>query len=269
MTNDFRLLPKETDLMQKTVRPKIKNFTLLEVLLSTAVLLVIMGFLFQFVNSAQRLWVASEKTADIFDQAQLALQLLEKDLQSVLFSGEQDNPGHSIPMGGFNDNTDNKHQFYLVTQDSSAADNVGTCLVMYAWTKGESGNNELARYVWDSKIKVPELGEFEPCFFYGLDPNNENINRILDALENDTTKRNVLAAGVKDFSIEGPPGTNLSGVSSYFYTTLPKAVKITLTLYDAKAVGQLLTSGADPESDAVKQKIAETERVFSKIIFLR
>ena len=71
--------------MKRPVRYTQKYYTLVEIMVAMAILVIMMGFLFQFAIGAQRIWSASESTSTTFDQAQIALQLLENDLQSVLF----------------------------------------------------------------------------------------------------------------------------------------------------------------------------------------
>lgn len=273
---------------RQVVQPRAVHFTLLELMLAIAVLLILMGFLFQFINSTQKIWTASEKTADIFAQAQISLQLLEKDLQTGLFSSEEDDPGHAMLMGGYIPDPDEGDaplfpSFFFFTQDSSAggedsaADDevrVGTYLVMYTWN-----DNVLTRYVWDGTITEHSV---LPHFFYGLDPAQldpaelEGIIYILGALQADSEKGCVLATGVSDIRIESLPDTGrIENGDFFFFDTLPKVLKITLTLYDAKAVQAVQTGHTNEEAvnpammEAVEQKITETERKFSKIIFLR
>jgi type II secretory pathway component PulJ len=253
--NAFSSRHQVPDLRRPAGQPRVVHFTLLELLLAIAVLLILLGFLFQFINSTQKVWTAAEKTAVIFAQAQISLQLLEKDLQAGLFSNEADNPGHAMLLGIGND------KFFFFTQDSTTGGDVGTYLVMYTWNDGV-----LMRYVWDEEI------EGRPAhFFYGLDPAGENATDIvtaLSALQADSDKGCVLATGVSDISIESPPGTDLTEESEETEGNgFPKVIKITLTLHDARAVQVVKEAGAGDEVAELKK--AETERKFCKIVFLR
>lgn len=60
------------------------NFTLLEILVAVAVLVIMMGFLFQFVISAQRVWAASTARTYMTDQANAVFQLMGEDLSQVI-----------------------------------------------------------------------------------------------------------------------------------------------------------------------------------------
>jgi len=238
-----------------------------EIMVAMAILVIMMGFLFQFVIGAQRIWSASESTSTTFDQAQIALQLLENDLQSVSYANDEEYPGHSIPMGverASGNLLSNK--LFMVAPDSSASGNAGTYLVMYALV-----NNELSRYVFDSAI----TGYGNPQCFYGFDPITATgqasaFRTLLGVLELDNDKKNILATGVQDVKVDYMPSTcatTLSGAE--FFTSVPRAVRITLTVYDAKAVQRLLDNGLTAASEAVVNKIAETTRVFTKVIFMR
>lgn len=67
------------------------NFTLLEILVAVAVLVIMMGFLFQFVISAQRVWAASTaRTYMANETASPVLQLLTEDFRHVVRLAEND-----------------------------------------------------------------------------------------------------------------------------------------------------------------------------------
>lgn len=261
--------------MRKPAYHQSGHFTMLEILVATVVLVIMMGFLFQFINSAQKIWSASEITSGIFDQAQLVFNMLEKDLQNLHFVSDQDYPGHAIPMGGYNsENSTNK--FFLVTQNSSDTDQIGTCLVMYGWTEAtaESGSTgELARYVLDA----PLTDSPNPHFFYGYAPPDDQdqdpVSDVLDELEDDGTRRDVLVTGLQTLKIEAmfDDLVNLtdSTGAKYFFNEEPRFLRITLTIHDANAVRALTDSGMLSNSEPVENKKSETARRFSKIIFLR
>lgn len=262
-----------------------RHFTLLEILVAIAVLVVMMGFIFQFINSALKIWSASKSTSEIFDQAQLVFDMLEHDLQNLHFVSDQDYPGHAIPMGGYNKaNPTNK--FFLVTQASSDTDQVGTYLVMYAWTADSSeSTGELERYIFNAPLSntsnnTSNEPQNNPHFFYGCAPpfvsqesNDDPIEDVLENLEEVGSYGGVIASGLQSLKIEtkfddSDDFENLTDPQheSYFFNKAPRLFRITLTLYDAAAIQQL-PRGVD--DDVLKQKKAETARRFSKIIFLR
>lgn len=72
------------------------NFTLLEILVAVAVLVIMMGFLFQFVISAQRVWAASTARTYMADQANIIFQLMAEDFSQMITIDEEENPDSVI-----------------------------------------------------------------------------------------------------------------------------------------------------------------------------
>ena len=68
------------------------NFTLLEILVAVAVLVIMMSFLFQFVVSAQRVWAAASARTYLADQANAVFQLMGEDLGQIVTVKEEDDP---------------------------------------------------------------------------------------------------------------------------------------------------------------------------------
>ena len=77
------------------MRRNMHRYTLTEILVAVAVLMLMMTFLMQFVIGSQRIWYASSRTSSLFDKAQIVFNLMETDLKQSLFSNEK---GESIPM---------------------------------------------------------------------------------------------------------------------------------------------------------------------------
>lgn len=72
------------------------NFTLLEILVAVAVLVIMMGFLFQFVISAQRVWASSTARTQLADQANTVFQLLSEDFNQMITINASENPDSVI-----------------------------------------------------------------------------------------------------------------------------------------------------------------------------
>jgi len=264
--HDFYANDRGSGLMRKPTCHQSRHFTLLEILVAIAVLVVMMGFIFQFINSALKIWSASKSTSEIFDQAQLVFDMLEHDLQNLHFVSDEDYPGHAIPMGVINVGAE--HRFFLVTAVSpSNEDNIGTHLVMYVWT--DESDESSSQSESDESPPPPELSrnvldDENSFFFYGCDP-AKNLSTLTKNLPV-PLEREVIATGVQNLSIVPLPVGCFAEGEGYF-TSCPKVVKVSLTLYDAAAIQQLQSGDAD---DAVlEQKKIETARRFSKIIFLR
>ena len=61
-------------------------FTLIEVLVAVAVLVIMMGFIFQFTGIAQKLWASNTGRTEMSAQADAVFSLLQEDLEHLLIN---------------------------------------------------------------------------------------------------------------------------------------------------------------------------------------
>ena len=66
------------------------NFTLMEILVAVAVLVILMGFILQFTNSAQRLWAANTAITDMSAQADAVFSILQQDIEHMYVVTEEE-----------------------------------------------------------------------------------------------------------------------------------------------------------------------------------
>ncbi len=105
---------------------KIYRYTLIEILVAVAVLLVMMGFLFRFVISAQNLWTASNSRMNQYEQMQTVFDLLNEDFNRALF--------------GKNDlykNADGKYDYYFYMLGRSISNSAMSGAVVVFFTNDE------------------------------------------------------------------------------------------------------------------------------------
>ncbi|MBP5671076.1 MAG: prepilin-type N-terminal cleavage/methylation domain-containing protein [Victivallales bacterium] len=95
--------------MKQLVVKRHRAFTLVEIMVTMAILVVMMGFLFQFVLGAQRIWSATAKDTEMFEQAQIIFNVMESDLKNMICEVPDENPD-----GGM--------QVYLDTEDAGDGD---------------------------------------------------------------------------------------------------------------------------------------------------
>jgi type II secretory pathway pseudopilin PulG len=262
--------------MNRPVKHTIKSFTLVEIMIAMAVLVIMMGFLFQFINSAQRLWSASTRTASVFETAQIVFDVMETDLKNAVFSDE---PGREIPFYvrtltsthvPSNPEMVGKYCGMFSNFASSGTDNnnvekVGTYPVLFIFNatnkkiyrcaidqdtytlndKDETKVTDIPNwYLFGSGFTKDFFLEFVKTFF------GSNIDKVDE-----------LAAGVEDMEITPLFSDDETTNSFGFAKVRPEAVKITLTLYD---------SAADKLEEAAKEmRVDETKRVFSKIVYMQ
>ena len=102
-----------------------KKFTLIELLVAITLLSLIMMLLFQLFSGAQKIWIASEKTNNVYADARVAMELMAEQLNTVQFSyGETTNSQGNVVR----DDTKNMI-FSLTTGSADSAGNYSSSVV--------------------------------------------------------------------------------------------------------------------------------------------
>ena len=121
------------------------NFTLLEILVAVSVLVIMMGFVFQFVISAQRMWAVSTARTYMADQANIIFQLMAEDFSQMITIDEEENPDSVI--GWFCDpdpkppaTEKNLNQFCFYGYDRDDADGALYGVMYFYLPKGENSS---------------------------------------------------------------------------------------------------------------------------------
>ena len=289
------------------MRRYIHRYTLTEILVAVAVLMLMMTFLMQFVIGSQRIWYASSRTSSLFDKAQIVFSVMETDLKQSLFSNEK---GESMPMylNSPKDESYSVGSHYtsvklgliapIISKDvkegfsvsdfapstppleSSDLDNAGHIVnstyfpVLYHFDRD---NYKLYRLALDTvryevnnnnKLTFQNINEY----YYGKNysenvPDSDNIYEQAATFFDEQIKE-VLADDLLDFSIEMFPNANIGG----FLNERPKAVRVTLMLFDhEKYPDYKLRGNISSSEDKLKQEndILKDARTFSKVIFLQ
>lgn len=232
-------------MLNKSVNIK-KSFTLIELMIAMAILIIMMGFLFQFLNSTQKLWSASNQSDIIFEQAQTFFEYLEKDLKGAIVQDEKTNPGRGIPYWisanpieiEVDENTSDKLLVILTQTPGSNIANKDTAsaayLVAYFIDSGK-----LNRRIFDYVQSSPSSKN--PLYFFG-----DSTPDITSWSYSSNETAYMLCE-------------NISSLKMDFYSThsinaynLPQAIKITLELTDP----------------SIQDTNEINIRVFSKVIFL-
>ncbi len=224
----------------KTVR----HFTLVELMIAMTVLVIMMGFLFQFIISAQRLWSASNNNDVLFEQAQLCFDLIEKDFKAAIVQEETSNPGRGIPYyinPTALDGTSPAQLLCLVTQTGSDQTTLDPTngsdafpVVYYTDTQ-----KNLYRRVIDTVINSKN-----PLYCYGMSV-TDFTNYRADIDDDFSAQFKLCDNNIASIKLDLHPIT----IDDYH---LPEIVKITLELTDL----------------AVKDSNTANTRIFSKTIFL-
>ena len=261
-------------MLNKNRTAKKRAFTLVEIMVTMAILVVMMSFLFQYVIGAQRIFTSSNRQAVLFDDAQIILGLMENDLQNMVVSNE---PGREIPMfyhkGEYS--SKNYHILMMVTSgESTKLDNseeatlVGYYLVIYCYCEEDE---KLYRVAIDNKHALGPTINLTPWDFYGLDfigdattsEKQAIIAKYASGIVTKMTSDYELMDAVSAFRIIPLNNDDFvtSGANKGIAKVRPNAIKIELTLYDAEKVSK------DLPEDRQKELKKENSRLFSKVIF--
>ena len=119
-------------------------FTLVEIMVAVGMLMLIMSFLFQFVLGSQRLWSASSHTGQVFDNAQLVMDMLGQDVRNLQYANQigRSRPFYYADQGLSTITFEGKalpasktKMFMFITQANEAADSHKTTLypVIYVY----------------------------------------------------------------------------------------------------------------------------------------
>ena len=276
------------------------KYTLTELLVAVAVLMLMMTFLMQFVIGSQRIWYASSSTTTLFDKAQVVFSILETDLKQSLFSNEI---GASIPMylasetdtsAVGSQNTSVK--LGLIAQMKSKDQGKDFNISATGWT---AENNTQSEYIVNgtafpvlyhfdrNRYRLYRLaldttsyevgGSQKPFIniselYYGIDYENVAASdvifeKIADYFDEEV--KEILADDLLDFSIDIVPN---SKYDNNFLKERPKAVRITITLFNHEkypdfAFREDISSSDDKK--AQEERILVDARTFSKVIFLQ
>ena len=115
--------------MKRLVVKQHRAFTLVEIMVTMAILVVMMGFLFQFVLGAQRVWSGTTKDMEMFEQAQIIFNVMESDLKNMICEVPEDTPDGGMQVyldktSAGNEDSDNrlKKMCFMTSYASSAAE---------------------------------------------------------------------------------------------------------------------------------------------------
>ncbi len=255
---------------------KTHRFTLVELLVSMAVLVVMVGFMFEFVSGAQRIWTSSSGSTSLFEQSELIFNYVGTDLknaQSESVLGEKVPFYYASSIEGTNgqDPTSTGGPNGGVVTDGEASD-------LSFVTRTADGKALPVKYFFiksngDDKVFKLYRNCFEESFDY------QQGAEAFGSLEVEDWESMVpLAENVYDFRIEalarnsdGNPYPVTEYASDY-----PYAVRVTVKLFDPNQIPDYenksladLESNASGDETVYVRYIDEYLHTFTKIFLLK
>jgi len=230
--------------MIKSHNYKTHNFSLVELLVSLAIFMIMMGFLFTLFNGANKAWSRSDSSTRVYDRGRAILNLISTDLQNAVVSKEK---GAEIPF--WTGNTANGGSFLFAAVCNMEPETTPITTLCEVFYKFDQTDHKIKRSVTYDKLAA---GTNNPNWnFLGTTSNYpSSINSWLHNDWNESQFQEIID-GVESCKIEfefkpttnPPPSANI----------LPRIVRITITIYD-------------PMVEATQRN--KTKRTFSKLIYL-
>jgi prepilin-type N-terminal cleavage/methylation domain-containing protein len=210
-----------------------KAFTLLELLISMAVLSLLMALLFQIFDLAMRTWQNAEQRTDAFREARAAMHIISRDLRNTL----RGNPNvKSLILDSLSPSpTPPNQEIYALTTVKNNTGKSDVCAVgFYCYWDEPRGAFMLKRYFRNSDDTFQNLGS--PSQLFVPAPSNR-----------DNATDSTLAAYVWDFQVtsydrEG----NLLQYPYEATTNLPASIQVEFKALSAQASRRIKAQGMDP-----------------------
>lgn len=112
-----------------------RRFSLLELIAAMAVFSIIVLVLLNLFTSAQKLWLNSACQTEMFENARIAMDLMARDIQTIMYNDSTDDPAHSIYP--FWHEAPDRINIISATDSHSSSDVTNICEVKYARSDGE------------------------------------------------------------------------------------------------------------------------------------
>ena len=239
--------------MKRLVVKQHRAFTLVEIMVTMAILVVMMSFLFQFVLGAQRVWSGTTKNMEIFEDAQAIFDVMEADLKNMICEIPEDNPDGGIlfyldtESGSGDEKNRLKDMCFMSTYASGVEKEDGAnakiqrtgIFPIYYQLVPTSGSNApfiLYRYNFDRVVKKGST-DYTPFFAYGSEISSDasedfadNLNdfrkAVFNGKDNIDELREVLSEDVETLKVEVYP----SDKTGNLLKKKPVSFRITLKL---------------------------------------
>ena len=206
-----------------------------------AVLVILMLLLFQFLAGSQRAWRLSQRNTRIYENARVALELVQREMKMAVASSES---GQEIPFYA------GDPCVFVAATDLSSSSAVSRLAEVTYYLDG----NSLYR-------RAIEFGESD-CDFYGqtaADDTWAGVSPVPASTDGEQVIR-----GVEEFEIDCfnyDAGNNPVLIPAGTINQLPDFVQVSVTLFDEKLL--------DMPAEVLSANKDQTLRTFTKIIFLK
>lgn len=268
-------------------------FTLVEIMVAVGMLMLIMSFLFQFVLGSQRLWSASDHTGQVFDNAQLVMDMLGQDVRNLQYANQigrsrpfyyADEGLSTITFEGKALPASKTKMFMFITQANEAADSHKTTLypVIYIYVGDTCDDTEpliqsiaftLFRVVLTNIPQFPLIDYTTTLNSTAASTNNTMKDDLVSAIRSlKLTEEDILMEDVSGFDWQVyASGSDLwSGTSAngFFLKEAPSSFQVQLRVFCLDAINGDEWAEQDSETKRKELLADKYERSFTKRFFV-
>ncbi len=234
-------------------------FTLVELLVASAITILMVAFLGQVLISTTNVWRLADERVDAFRDARAAIQLMTNDLGRANINGD----AQMLTLGGYAPNDPYASEAYAVTAMKNPGKSDLCAVGYYLEWDGTSKTYSLRRFQKDGDTAATSLAKTTPDF-----------GTLYDRTTKGTTPE-TLASYVWDFELRPGVGANAVALG-----TLPSTkwqwIEIRFKAMSVKAGRKLQSIGgidkntwADPTLAAYKTYILPNEQQFVTRVLLQ
>lgn len=272
-------------------------FTLVEIMVALAMLMLMMSFLFEFVLSSQKLWRASENQARVFDDAQVALTIIGDDLRNMEYNNEV---GRSLPYYRFKakDGLTMKvkvpgeektvsvdvYVFFSQFHSKNDTENMGVYPIVYVYVPSSENHGEpvASRRLYRLQLDNIAWNLFNEDFAEKSGTPLASVTAFKELFKNVVlSEDDLLLDNVSYFRLLAEHGTGTAGLedgaqftSAGFAKEQPRSIRIELNVFSRDGVNQdewagAVTADGTASSDATDALLKQHERNFAKTIRLQ
>jgi len=226
--------------MRTPGRNRRQPFTVVELVVTVAVLIIMMGILVRFVSQAQLAWNQSRTNVRMYEGARLFFDVIGRDLQSMVTS---DDPGQQINYSVDAGELPPDWRLAFVTASgigSKTTDPAKLMEIGYSFA-----NNEITRTMTRSGVHTTSGHFMTVSTGNGYFSDWDFLNASADtwAKGGGNTESSVIISGVRNFSVQAFLPTGLEPPAALFSvvdeaaddtTKTPSRVTVTLSFFDPK-----------------------------------
>jgi hypothetical protein len=218
--------------MRTPGRNRRQPFTVVELVVTVAVLIIMMGILVRFVSQAQFAWNQSRTNVRMYEGARLFFDVIGRDLQSMVASND---PGQQINYTV--DNGELPADWFLAFVTASGIGSKTTDPAKLMEVGYSFANNEITRTMTRSGVHTTSAASMQPSFGNGYFSDWDFLNASAGTWANAgaNAESSIVISGVRSVSVQAWSNSlTIVDDAADDTTKAPIRVTVTLSFFDPK-----------------------------------